>query len=98
MLGSKYCIRNNLLQQLAKIDEKIKREDIDLQTFDEAMITTLLDHNLRVNILQVISILLSLQSLFCHLQRKLDDATATKLQKQRKLENITEAHFEKRYT
>ena len=30
-----------------------KREDCDLQRFDEAMITTLLDHNLSVNILQV---------------------------------------------
>ena len=53
-------IRNNLLQQLAKINEKIKREDNDLQTFDEAMITTLLDHNLSVNILQVMCGFLSL--------------------------------------
>ena len=57
------------------------------------MITTLLDHNLSVNILQVG---FSAFQLLCYLQRKLDDATATKLQKIRKLENITEAHFEKR--
>ena len=52
--------RNTLDQQLAKIDEKIKRENNDLQTFDEAMITTLLDHNLSVNILQVMCGVLSL--------------------------------------
>ena len=60
------------------------------------MITKLLDHNLSVNILQVVLASYHFQFLCC-LQRKLDDATATKLQKMRKLENITEAHFEKRY-
>ena len=89
-----YIFRNNLLQQLARTDDKIKIEDNNLQSFEEAMITTLLDHNLRVNILQVFFLPLSIN--VCYLQRKLDDATATKLQRMRKLENITEAHFEKR--
>ena len=46
--------RNNLLRQLETVNEKIQREDNDLQTFEEAMMTTLLDHNLSVNLLQVI--------------------------------------------
>ena len=43
-----------MLRQLEAVNEKIQREDNDLQTFEEAMMTTLLDHNLSVNLLQVI--------------------------------------------
>ena len=84
-------IRNDLLQQLDRTDQKIKREGDALQSFEEGIVTTLLDHNLSVNLLQVIHNLFTV----C-VQRKLVGATATKMQKMRKLENITEAHFEKR--